>query len=125
MSRTLLQTTRQITSRGLFWEGLVLLAGMGLGLAISIKVAAAWAGGCLVMMLALYAQERVTRGETRRLSRGVLAKWLVIGAGFSAVFLGWQAVSLSALIGGSVALNLVRPLRALWVSLRRRRGRNV
>jgi hypothetical protein len=52
---------------------------------MSIEVALAWVLGGSVMVLALFVQDRVI-GHGSQLAQGILAKWLTIALGFSAVF---------------------------------------
>jgi hypothetical protein len=99
--------------------GLILI-GASVSVWVSIEVALAWTAGGLVMVLALFVQNRLIRSHGAQLAKGILAKWLTIGLGFSAVFLGWQSVELVPFIGGALVVNLARPMSALSVSLKRR-----
>jgi hypothetical protein len=98
----------------------MILIGASISVLVSIEVALAWAVGGLVMVLALFVQNRLIRSHGAQLAKGILAKWLTIGLGFSAVFLGWQSVELVPFIGSALVVNLARPLSALSVSLKRR-----
>jgi hypothetical protein len=120
MPRTLHHTVRRITRHSVFWEVGTILIGASISGLVSIEVALAWAVGGVVMVLALFVQNRLIRSQGAQLAKGILAKWLTIGLGFSAVFLGWQSVELVPFIGGALVVNLARPLSALSVSLKRR-----
>jgi hypothetical protein len=120
MPRTLHHTVRRITRHSGFWEVGTILIGASVSVLVSIEVALAWAVGGVVMVLALFVQNRLIRSQGAQLAKGILAKWLTIGLGFSAVFLGWQSVELVPFIGGALVVNLARPLSALSVSLKRR-----
>ena len=120
MPRTLHHTVRRITRHSGFWEVGLILIGASVSVWVSIEVALAWTAGGLVMVLALFVQNRLIRSHGAQLAKGILAKWLTIGLGFSAVFLGWQSVELVPFIGGALVVNLARPLSALSVSLKRR-----
>jgi type IV secretory pathway VirB3-like protein len=120
MPRTLHQTVRRITRHSGFWGVGTILIGASISVLVSIEVALAWAVGGLVMVLALFVQNRLICSHGAQLAKGILAKWLTIGLGFSAVFLGWQSVELVPFIGGALVVNLARPLSALSVSLKRR-----
>ena len=97
-----------------------MLIGASISALMSIEVALAWVLGGGVMVLALFVQDRVI-GHGSQLAQGILAKWLTIGLGFSAVFLGWRSVELVPFIGGALGVNLAKPLFALSVSMKRRR----
>jgi hypothetical protein len=120
MPRTLHHTVRRITRHSGFWEVGTILIGASVSVLVSIEVALAWAVGGVVMVLALFVQNRLIRSQGAQLAKGILAKWLTIGLGFSAVFLGWQSVELVPFIGGALVVNLARPMSALSVSLKRR-----
>ena len=120
MPRTLHHTARQITRHSGFWEVGTILIGASISGLVSIEVALAWAVGGLVMVLALFVQNRLIQRHDAQLAKGILAKWLTIALGFSAVFLGWQSVELVPFIGGALVVNLAKPLSALSVSLKRR-----
>ena len=122
MPRTLHHTARQITRHSGFWEVGVILIGAIISALVSIEVALAWVVGGLVMVLALFVQNRLIQSHDAQLAKGILAKWLTIGLGFSAVFLGWQSIELGPFIGGALVVNLAKPLSALSVSLKRRRA---
>jgi hypothetical protein len=111
---------RRITRHSGFWEAGMILIGASVSVLVSIEVALAWAVGGVVMVLALFVQNRLIRSQGAQLAKGILAKWLTIGLGFSAVFLGWQSVELVPFIGGALVVNLARPMSALSVSLKRR-----
>jgi uncharacterized membrane protein len=120
MPRTLHHTARQITRHSGFWEVGAILIGASISALVSIEVALAWVVGGLVMVLALFVQSRLIQRHDAQLAKGILAKWLTIALGFSAVFLGWQSVELVPFIGGALVVNLAKPLSALSVSLKRR-----
>ena len=122
MPRTLHHTARQITRHSGFWEVGAILIGASISALVSIEVALAWVVGGLVMVLALFVQNRLIQRHDAQLAKGILAKWLTIALGFSAVFLGWQSVELVPFIGGALVVNLAKPLSALSVSLKRRRA---
>ena len=86
MPRTLHHTARQITRHSGFWEVGAILIGASISALVSIEVALAWVVGGLVMVLALFVQNRLIQRHDAQLAKGILAKWLTIALGFSAVF---------------------------------------
>ena len=102
-------------------ECLVIALGAALGSFWGLEQAAAWALGGLTLLGALTAQRVWSGRKPDRVGQSVLAKWLVIALGFSAVFSGWNAVPLALLILGALAVNLASPISAVIVAMSRRR----
>ena len=102
-------------------ECLVIALGAVLGLFWGLDQAMAWVLGGLTLLGALTAQRVWSERKPDRVGQGVIAKWLVIALGFSAVFSGWNAVLLLPLILGALAVNLAGPISAVVVAINRRR----
>ena len=102
-------------------ECLVIALGAVLGLFWGLEQAMAWVLGGLILLGALTAQRAWLERKPDRVGQSVIAKWLVIALGFSAVFSGWNAVPLALLILGALAVNLASPISAVTVAMNRRR----
>ena len=102
-------------------ECLVIALGAVLGLIWGLEQAVAWVLGGLILLGALTAQRVWLERKPDRVGQSVIAKWLVIALGFSAVFSGWNAVPLALLILGALAVNLASPISAVTVAMNRRR----
>ena len=102
-------------------ECLVIALGAVLGLFWGLEQAMAWVLGGLILLGALTAQRVWLERKPDRLGQSVIAKWLVIALGFSAVFSGWNTVPLALLILGALAVNLAGPISAVTVAVNRRR----
>ena len=102
-------------------ECLVIALGAVLGLFWGLEQAVAWVLGGLTLLGALTAQRAWSERKPDRVGQSVIAKWLVIALGFSAVFSGWNAVPLALLILGALAVNLAGPISAGIVAMNRRR----
>jgi hypothetical protein len=102
-------------------ECLVIALGAVLGLLWGLEQAIAWVLGGLILLGALTAQRAWSERKPDRVGQSVIAKWLVIALGFSAVFSGWNAVPLALLILGALAVNLAGPISAVIVAMKRRR----
>ena len=107
--------------RQLLVECMVISLGAILALLWGLDQAMAWMLGGLILFGALTAQRQWSERKPERLGQSVLAKWVVIAVGFSAVFNGWSAVPLAPLIVGALAVNLANPVEALLVAMKRRR----
>ena len=103
-------------------ECLAIALGAILGLFWGLEQAMAWALGGLTLLGALTAQRLWSQRRPDRVGQSVLAKWLVIALGFSAVFNGWNEVPLAFLILGALAVNLASPTSAVIVAIYRRRN---
>ena len=101
-------------------EGSVIALGAVLGLVWGLEQAMAWVLGGLILLGALTAQRVWSERRPDRVGQSVVAKWLVIALGFSAVFSGWNAVPLALLILGALAVNLAGPISAVIVAMNRR-----
>ena len=101
-------------------EGSVIALGAVLGLVWGLEQAMAWVLGGLTLLGALTAQRVWSEIRPDRVGQSVVAKWLVIALGFSAVFSGWNAVPLALLILGALAVNLAGPISAVIVAMNRR-----
>ena len=101
-------------------EGSVIALGAVLGLFWGLEQAMAWVLGGLILLGALTAQRVWSERRPHRVGQSVVAKWLVIALGFSAVFSGWNAVPLALLILGALAVNLAGPISAVIVAMNRR-----
>ena len=102
-------------------ECLVIALGSVLGLFWGLEQATAWVLGRLILLGALTVQRAWSERKPDRVGQSVIAKWLVIALGFSAVFSGWNAVPLALLILGALAVNLAGPISAVIVAMNRRR----
>ena len=102
-------------------ECLVIVLGAVLGLLWGLEQAMAWVLGGLILLGALTAQRAWSERKPDRVGQSVIAKWLVIALGFTAVFSGWNAVPLALLILGALAVNLASPISAVIVATNRRR----
>ena len=100
---------------------LVIVLGAVLGLLWGLEQAMAWVLGGLILLGALTAQRAWSERKPDRVGQSVIAKWLVIALGFSAVFSGWNAVPLALLILGALAVNLAGPISAVMVAINRRK----
>ena len=112
---------RTSRSQHVLVEGSVIAFGAVLGLLWGLEQAIAWVLGGLILLGALTAQRLWSQRSPDRVGQSVLAKWLVIALGFSAVFNGWNAVPLALLILGALAVNLAGPISAVIVAMNRRR----
>ena len=101
-------------------EGSVIALGAVLGLFWGLEQAIAWVLGGLILLGALTTQRVWSERRPDRVGQSVVAKWLVIALGFSAVFSGWNAVPLALLILGALAVNLAGPISAVIVAMNRR-----
>ena len=95
--------------------------GAVLGLFWGLDQAMAWVLGGLILLGALTAQRAWSERKPDRVGQSVIAKWLVIALGLSAVFSGWNAVPLAFLILGALAVNLASPISAAIVAMSRRK----
>ena len=86
-------------------EGSVIAFVAFLGLFWGLEQAMAWVLGGLILLGALTAQRAWSERKPDRVGLSVIAKWLVIALGFSAVFSGWNAVPLALLVLGALAVN--------------------
>ena len=102
-------------------ECLVIALGAVLGLFWGLEQAVAWVLGGLTLLGALTAQRAWSERKPDRVGQSVIAKWLVIALGLSAVFSAWNAVPLAFLILGALAVNLAGPISAGIVAMNRRR----
>ena len=112
---------RTSRSQHVLVECLVIALGAVLGLLWGLEQALAWALGGLILLGALTAQRAWSESKPDRVGQRVIAKWLVIALGLSAVFSGWNAVPLAFLILGALAVNLAGPISAVVVATNRRR----
>ncbi len=112
---------RTSRSQHVLVEGSVIAFGAVLGLFWGLEQATAWVLGGLILLGALTAQRACSERKPDRVGQSVIAKWLVIALGFSAVFSGWNAVPLALLILGALAVNLASPISAVIVATNRRR----
>ena len=101
-------------------ECLIIALGAVAGSFWGLDQAIAWVLGGLTLLGALTAQRLWSGRRPDRVGQNVLVKWLVIALGFSAVFNGWNAVSLAPLILGALAVNLATPVSAVLVAMSRR-----
>ena len=102
-------------------ECLVISFGAVLGLFWGLEQVMAWVLGGLTLLGALTAQRAWSERKPDRVGQSVIAKWLVIALGFSAVFSGWNVVPLALLILGALAVNLAGPISAVMVAINRRK----
>ena len=112
---------RTSRSQHVLVECLVIALGAVLGLVWGLEQTMAWVLGGLILLGALTAQRAWSKRRPDRVGQSVIAKWLVIALGFSAVFSGWNAVPLALLILGALAVNLAGPISAVIVAMNRRR----
>ena len=112
---------RTSRSQHVLVECLVIVLGAVLALFWGLEQAMAWVLGGLILLGALTAQRARSQRRPDRVGQSVIAKWLVIALGFSAVFSGWNAVPLAVLILGALAVNLAGPISAVMVAINRRK----
>ena len=112
---------RTSRSQHVLVECLVIVLGAVLALFWGLDQAMAWVLGGLILLGALTAQRAWSERKPDRVGQSVIAKWLVIALGFSAVFSGWNAVPLAVLILGALAVNLAGPISAVMVAINRRK----
>ena len=112
---------RTSRSQHVLVECLVIVLGAVLALFWGLEQAMAWVLGGLILLGALTAQRAWSERKPDRVGQSVIAKWLVIALGFSAVFSGWNAVPLAVLILGALAVNLAGPISAVMVAINRRK----
>ena len=112
---------RTSRSQHVLVECLVIVLGAVLALFWGLEQAMAWVLGGLILLGALTTQRAWSQRRPDRVGQSVIAKWLVIALGFSAVFSGWNAVPLAVLILGALAVNLAGPISAVMVAINRRK----
>ncbi len=112
---------RTSRSQHVLVECSVIALGAVLGLFWELEQTMAWVLGGLILLGALTAQRAWSKRRPDRVGQSVIAKWLVIALGFSAVFSGWNSVPLAILISGALAVNLAAPISAVVVAMNRRR----
>ena len=112
---------RTSRSQQVLVECLVIVLGAVLALFWGLEQAMAWVLGGLILLGALNAQRAWSQRRPDRVGQSVIAKWVLIALGFSAVFSGWNAVPLAVLILGALAVNLAGPISAVMVAINRRK----